>query len=214
MIEEVEKEVPSKTPTEPIKKSSNLIKFAVILGAILLLGTFALAYTGKVITPTCGDGNCLSILGENCRNCQVDCGTWTGVTTTTTSIRTTIPRTTITTTIPGTTVSTTTIFQDNVDVSVLNKNTQSSISNVDVYLDNLGIKCTTNQMGTCSFYATPENHLFKLRGEGIQFEEVRKVTEANKELVNLLKLLESLGDVERPRSTYTSHYVNMKAYSQ
>jgi len=45
-------------------------------------------------------------------------------------------------------------------------------------------------------------------------EEVRKVTEANKELINLLKLLESLGDVERPRPTYTSHYVNMKAYSQ
>lgn len=45
-------------------------------------------------------------------------------------------------------------------------------------------------------------------------EEVRRVTEANKELVNLLKLLESLGDVERPKPTYTSHYVNMKAYSQ
>lgn len=45
-------------------------------------------------------------------------------------------------------------------------------------------------------------------------DEVRKVTEANKELVNLLKLLESLGDVERPKPTYTSHYVNMKAYSQ
>jgi len=45
-------------------------------------------------------------------------------------------------------------------------------------------------------------------------EEVRKVTEANRELVDLLKLLESLSDVDKPKPTYTSHYVNMKAYTQ
>jgi len=45
-------------------------------------------------------------------------------------------------------------------------------------------------------------------------EEVRKVTEANKDLVALLKLLESLSDAERPKPTYTSHYVNITAYSQ
>ena len=45
-------------------------------------------------------------------------------------------------------------------------------------------------------------------------EEVRKVTEANKDLVILLKLLESLSDLERPKPTYTSHYVNMTVYSQ
>jgi len=45
-------------------------------------------------------------------------------------------------------------------------------------------------------------------------EEARKVTEANKDLVILLKLLESLSDMERPKPTYTSHYVNITAYSQ
>ena len=45
-------------------------------------------------------------------------------------------------------------------------------------------------------------------------EEVRKITVDNKDLVILLKLLESLSDVERPKPTYTSHYVNMAAYSQ
>jgi len=45
-------------------------------------------------------------------------------------------------------------------------------------------------------------------------QEVKKVTEANKDLVTLLKLLESLSDTERPKPTYTSHYVNMAGYSQ
>ena len=45
-------------------------------------------------------------------------------------------------------------------------------------------------------------------------EEIKKVNESNKDLIMLLKLLERLSEAERPRPTYTSHYVNMTAYSQ
>jgi hypothetical protein len=45
-------------------------------------------------------------------------------------------------------------------------------------------------------------------------EEVGKTTNANKDPYVFLKLLEALAEMERPKAGYTSHYVNMTAYSQ
>lgn len=62
-----------------------------------------------------------------------------------------------------------------VNVVVWSK-TGKTLSNIKVYSDG-ELKGTTNQDGTCSFMERPDTHTFRLQGEGLFYEEIKKVSQ-------------------------------------
>ena len=63
-----------------------------------------------------------------------------------------------------------------VKVSVWSKTVNKPLEGVKVYIDEEGVKCTTNLEGICSFSVSPEKHVFKLEGNGVFHEETKTVT--------------------------------------
>ncbi len=60
-------------------------------------------------------------------------------------------------------------------VAVFSEKTGEPISNVTIYVDGEN-KCTTQADGTCSFFAKPGNHTFRIQGEGILLEEIKNIS--------------------------------------
>lgn len=63
-----------------------------------------------------------------------------------------------------------------VKVAVWSKTTNVPIENVNVFLDEEGIVCTTNNQGICTFPASPEKHVIRLQGNGIFHEELVSIS--------------------------------------
>lgn len=63
-----------------------------------------------------------------------------------------------------------------VKVAVWSKTTNLPISDINVFLDEEGNVCTTDDQGICSFMTLPEKYTVRLQGEGIFYEELKSIS--------------------------------------